>query len=83
MKNCEICGEERVLVKAIIEGTLLDVCENCAKFGNIIVVKQIKEEEKPVKKVTNELINVINPEYPKLIKNAREKLNLKQKDLSL
>ncbi len=83
MASCEICGEDRDLVKAIIEGSLLDVCNNCAKFGNTIVVKQLKKEEKPVKKMTSEIINIINPDYPSLIKNAREKLGLKQQDLAL
>src|SRR3989344_2337696 len=83
MGNCEICGEERDLVKAIVEGSLLDVCEECSKFGNTIVVKKIQREEKPIRKTTTEIINIISPEYPKLIKESREKLGLKQKDLAL
>ena len=83
MKNCEICGEETELVKAIVEGSLLEVCENCAKFGNIIVVNQPKKEEKSVKRLTTEVINIITPEYYKLIKQAREKLGLKQAELAL
>ena len=82
MTNCEICGEERDLVKAIVEGSLLDICNNCIKFGNAVVVKEIKKEEKPVKKTVNEVINIITPDYPKLIKEAREKLNLRQQELA-
>src|SRR3989344_8663208 len=83
MGNCEICGEERELVKAIVEGSLLDVCEECSRFGNTIVVKKIQKEEKSVKKQTVDIINIINPDYPKLIKDARDRLGLKQKDLAL
>ena len=83
MADCEICGEERDLARAIVEGSLLNVCENCAKFGNVLVINQPKKEEKPVKRVTTEIINIINPEYPSLIKNARERLGLRQKDLAL
>lgn len=83
MGNCEICGEERELVKAIVEGSLLDVCEECSKFGNTIVVKKIQKEEKAVKKQTVDIINIISPDYPRLIKESREKLGLKQKDLAL
>jgi len=82
MTNCEICGEERDLVKAIVEGSLLDICNNCIKFGNAVVVKEIKKEEKPIKKTVNEVINIITPDYPKLIKEAREKLNLRQQELA-
>jgi len=83
MGNCEICGEERELVRAIVEGSLLDVCEECAKFGNTVVVKKIQKEEKTLKKQTVDIINIINPDYPKLIKESREKLGLRQKDLAL
>ena len=83
MVNCEVCGEERELINAIIEGSLLKVCPECAKFGNAVFVKEIKKEEKPVKRLTTEVINVINPDYPRLIKEAREKLGMKQRDLAL
>ncbi len=84
MVTCEICGDKEANIKAIVEGSLLNVCENCAKFGSTILVKQIqKKENKPVKKTTTELVSIINPDYPKLIKSAREKFGLKQKDLAL
>ena len=83
MADCEICGEDKNLIKAIVEGTLLNVCEECTKFGNAITVKKIEQEQKSVKKLTNEIINIINQDYPKLIKNAREKLGLKQQELAL
>ena len=83
MADCEICGEDRELIKALIEGSLLNVCENCAKFGNAVVIKKLEYEQKLVKKLTNEVINIINQDYPKLIKNAREKLGLKQQELAM
>ena len=82
MVNCELCGNSGNLVKAIIEGSLLNVCENCAKFGKAIVIKQISLPTKPIKQKTTEIINIINPDYPKLIKESREKLSLKQEDLA-
>ena len=83
MADCDICGEERELLNAIVEGSLLNVCESCSKFGNVIVVSHPKKEEKPIKRSSVEVINVIKPDFPTLIKEAREKLNLKQKDLAL
>lgn len=82
MVNCELCGNSGNLVKAIIEGSLLNVCENCAKFGKAIIIKQASLPSKPIKQKTTEIINIINPDYPKLIKESREKLGLKQEDLA-
>ncbi len=80
MSNCEICGKSANLSKVIIEGSLLNVCENCAKFGKAIIVKQ--EKAKPIKKQTSEIISIINPNYPAIIKNAREKLDMRQEELA-
>ena len=82
MANCELCGRSEDLVKAIVEGSLLNVCKNCAKFGKAITLKQQPQVIRQIKQKTNEIINVINPEYPKRIKEAREKLNMKQEDLA-
>ena len=84
MPDCEICGQEKDnLVKAIVEGALFNVCEDCSKFGNVIVVRQPKKEERIIKRQTTEIINIIDPSYPSLIKTAREKLGLKQQELAL
>ena len=84
MPDCEICGQEKEsLMKAIVEGALFNVCEGCYKFGNVIVVKQPKKEERIIKRETTEIINIVNQNYPSLIKNAREKLGLKQQELAL
>jgi putative transcription factor len=83
MANCELCGYSGNLIKAIIEGSLLNVCENCAKFGKAIILKQQPQQKiKPVKHKITELINIINPDYSKLIKESREKLGMKQEDLA-
>jgi putative transcription factor len=82
MVTCELCGNSGNLIKAIIEGSLLNVCENCAKFGKAIIIKQAQLPSKQIKQKTTELINVINQDYPRLIKEAREKLGLKQEDLA-
>lgn len=80
MASCELCGAFGNLTKAIIEGSLLNVCDNCVKFGKAIIVKQ--QPVKQVKREAVEIVNVINPNYPKLIKDAREKSGMKQEDLA-
>lgn len=81
MVNCELCGKSGNLVKAIVEGSLLNVCEKCAKFGKVILIKQ-PQQVKEIRQKTTEIINIINPDYPKLVKEAREKFNLKQEELA-
>ncbi len=84
MPNCDLCGREGNLTQAIVEGSLLNVCENCAKFGKVIVIKKEtkpKQEAKQIKK-TPEIINVIDEDYHSKIKQAREKLGLKQEELA-
>ena len=34
--NCDMCGRDTQLFKADIEGTILNVCGNCSRFGKII-----------------------------------------------
>ncbi len=83
-KQCEICGKQAKLISIIIEGSMLQVCKDCAGFGKTVLIPekpQIKEKQKPVKIKIEETI-LITKEYPKLIKDAREKSNLKQKDLA-
>ncbi len=86
---CEMCGEERFhLYKAIVEGTLLSVCERCKKFGEVISVEKpkIREEKKPKKPqpkfVDEETQEVIIDDFSKIVKEARERRELTQEDLA-
>ena len=85
---CEMCGKQGNLVIAMIEGTELKVCKDCAKFGKILReikpkptelketrLKQIQEEEQ-------EPIQIIVDDFAKLIKNKRESLGINQKDFA-
>ncbi|MEA3378466.1 MAG: multiprotein bridging factor aMBF1 [Nanoarchaeota archaeon] len=90
MAQCEMCGKDSKLVDAIVEGTMLAVCKNCAKYGNVIAIKKFEKEKDlaprtlkiersmPIEKE----MEIIKAEYPFLIKNAREKKGLKQEELA-
>jgi len=91
--QCDLCGSKSELYKALVEGTELNVCGKCSKFGKIIeAIKTEKEEKKNQKEQKKkkkkeempdkEILQVIVPDYAQLIKNAREKLNLKQEDFA-
>jgi len=87
--QCDLCGRESKLVDAIIEGSLVSVCNLCIKYGKIITLEKthIKEEKfvkvklKSIQK-DNETIEIIVQDYAEKIKNARENLNLKQIELA-
>ena len=52
--QCDLCGSEKNLVRAEVEGTDLVVCEDCAKFGNVL--GPIKEEVEEVKEKVEDVI---------------------------
>ena len=95
---CELCGRDVPrLRKVVIEGVILNVCDECAKFG-----KEIRDGEIPseVKYVPPEVIRerierkkkrkyrdideeeVLVEDYPERIRKAREKLGMTQEELA-
>jgi putative transcription factor len=89
MGTCEMCGNETTLVKARIEGAVLDVCEECARFGEIIarprkvdLTPLPKQQQLPQVPKRKEIIEQIMPDYAEKIKKAREKLGLTQEEFS-
>lgn len=84
-----MCGEEKLhLYKAIVEGSLLSVCDKCKNFGNVISVEKPKiEEQKKAKKpkpkfVDEEKQEVVVDDFAKKIKEAREKMALTQEQMA-
>ena len=88
-----MCGAETKLFKAVIEDVEMNVCRDCSRFGKVIgeVREEKKEEKKKVGKAgkikadagpETELLQVIVEDFAEKIKNAREKLGLKQKDFA-
>jgi putative transcription factor len=84
---CDMCGSEKKLFKADIEGSILNVCKSCSRFGKVI--SEIKEPEKikPKKIIIEsgpepEIIEMIVDDFAEKIRNKREKLGLKQEDFA-
>lgn len=80
-----MCGaNEEFLTTIIIEGTKLNVCEKCTKFG-IEVVKPSLPKLKPPKRKSlpeEESVEFVTENYSELIKSARENLKLNQKEFA-
>ena len=86
--QCEMCGSDEQLFKTNIEGSILNVCKTCSKFGKVISTvkppEQVKKEEKQQRKhvaraAEPEVVYVITPDFAKRIKKKRESLGLEQK----
>jgi putative transcription factor len=93
--QCEMCGSviDSGLFKTKIEGSVINVCNKCSRYG--VVVAQVKsvpilsrdKKEKSEKKTDHvsqetETIFVIAPNYATKIKSGRERLGLKQEELA-
>lgn len=83
MSNCELCGKKPSKFNAEIEGTMMHVCEDCSRFGKVknttnvnIVIKETKKPE------IKEPVYTFIQGYGSRVKNAREKLGLKQEEMA-
>jgi putative transcription factor len=78
-----MCGAETSLMRASIEGTELSVCKRCARYGKVIRKEQPPARrfapQRPQEKENTEMV-VSN--YSNLIKDARERMGLKQEELA-
>ncbi len=84
--QCEMCGSDGQLFRVDIEGSVLIVCKSCASFGKILGSASPKPApkraaQKPVLR-REELTEYIRSDYGRVIKEARERKGLKQKDMA-
>jgi len=87
--QCDICGSEEILYKTNIEGTILNVCKSCSRFGEVISAVKVeskKEKGKKIKEVEKEpekeIIEIVVSDFADRIRKKREKLGLKQEDFA-
>jgi len=86
-----MCGKEGNLVKALIEGVEMEVCNECSKLGRVIgksnssIVWKERDSsgERRVKEKEPNVIQSIVENYSELVKRKREKLGLKQEELAM
>jgi len=87
---CEICGAEGELVRAKIEGSVLRVCKNCAKFGEVIPETKVlgvplmrgggHKLRYGAKPIEGEFVLVSG--YGSIVRKKREGMGLSQKDFA-
>lgn len=83
--NCEMCGADTSLINVIVEGVELKVCKNCASFGEVVRKPsklQLKTKARAPVKPKKEIVELIVEDYSTIIREKREKMGLKQKELA-
>jgi len=78
--QCELCGRKEAEFSALIEGVELQVCESCAKHGQIL--KKPVFAEKARKPAEEEPETVVVDNFAELVKRKRESMGLNQEDFS-
>jgi len=78
-----MCGDEGSLKRVKIEGTIMNVCSNCQRYGEII---RTLEKPKRVSKQRNflkpEIVEGVRGDYAHVIRDARDKIGMKQEDFA-
>jgi len=83
MPQCDICGREAQLVDAVIEGSVLSVCKDCARHGTIIKAHSTEPKvakEKPKETIKGEELFV--SDCAEKVKRARERMGITQEQLA-
>ena len=92
--QCDMCGSSSNLVRSIVEGTEMNVCTECAKFGKVLGKVKSKEDiqkeqdrvkeylEKKRKPVEPEQTESVVPNFSELIRKKRESLGLTQDEFA-
>ncbi|MDO8480884.1 MAG: multiprotein bridging factor aMBF1 [Nanoarchaeota archaeon] len=82
MAVCDMCGSAGHLVKAKVEGSLITVCEKCARFGQVQEAPQQGSfRPRPAQQFSVPNESVVG-NYATLIKSKREQLGLNQEDFA-
>ena len=83
--NCDLCGKEAEMYRAIIEGSEVTVCGGCAKYGkptgSVRAYSEGKKKGKPAAKY-EEIPEVVASNFGELLKRKREELGLNQKEFA-
>jgi putative transcription factor len=96
MSYCELCGRQAAeKKKVIVDGTVFNVCIACSKHGKPYVPAQVPssssaKKKKPVAKIQQQkkIITMvdetmIDPDFARLIREARMKMGLTHEQLGM
>jgi len=89
LSYCELCGRQATEKRAvIIDGTVFSVCVSCSKRGKpyVSTPAAAKRRHLPLKQSRKIAMNdetVLSPEFPKLIREARQRKGLTIEQLGM
>ncbi|HLC72834.1 MAG TPA: multiprotein bridging factor aMBF1 [Candidatus Nanoarchaeia archaeon] len=88
MTQCDMCGSLKPLVSALVEGTTLQVCSSCSRYGKVLPKLLTPQHQLPAAQLSKqraeaELDFILVSDFAFLIKQSREQKKLQQKDLAL
>lgn len=76
---CGICGEAEATRRVLVEGAVLPACVNCAKFGEEVRTPQdAKRKLASGAEEAEEVEHEIVPDFGRLVRIARERIELTQ-----
>ena len=79
MAECELCGS-KATKRAKVEGSILDVCDECVKYGEEVPIIEIRKTKKRAPQL--ELEDVLVKDFHKIIRRSRENRKLTQAELA-
>lgn len=84
---CDTCGKDTKLFLTSIEGSNLNVCESCSRYGKkirpVYEKKTVQDTQEIIEDIQKPLlIEMIVPDFSKIIKQTREKLNYTQEQFA-
>ena len=79
-----MCGSEKPLAPVSIEGTTLQVCATCSRYGKALPKPVFTQPpaERARQRIESETQEDLVADFASLIKRAREEKKLQQKDLA-
>jgi putative transcription factor len=88
--QCEMCGRETAVVRASIEGTEMNVCNECAQFGARLSAPvrpmpapvSRPPRPQPRSRAVETVVEMVAEDCAEKVKSARERLGLKQEDFA-
>ena len=79
MVECVLCGSKATR-RAKVEGSILDVCDECVKFGEEVPRIEIKKTKKKIPQLESE--DMLVRDFHKIIRKSRENKKLTQEELA-
>ncbi len=83
MTVCELCGKETELFRAKVEGSELNVCAACGKYGKMLQKPVMHAAKSSQVQKAVEPSEVVVSDYAQRIRSAREKSGMTQKEFAL